>query len=221
MKKIIKQNWHIFLFICTSFIYTGCGLEVQEEFVFDPQTEPQFTFGATTPWEWLQTNPQEEYTYMIAAIKHAGLEAEYSNTSSKRTYFFIKDTGWSDPDKPNTILNREFGSQDILIEDTDPAKLRRVLLYYILSAYVDQGPGNLFTLDAHYTFNTLSPDVNNRIMTLRRDWNYVIGLNYSPDLPAAPSSIATSCKLHNYIFSNGNSVAHIVETSTRLAPFQD
>lgn len=219
MKNRIKQNLYTLLLVCISVVtLSGCDLEIQDNFVFDPETNPQFTFGATTPWEWLQTNPNEEYTFMVEAIKHAGLEAEFSNATSKRTYFFIKDTGWSDPDKPNTILNREFGSQTILIADTDPVKMRNVLLYYILNTYVDQGPGNLFTLDENYTFNTLSPDPNNQIMTLRRDWNYGIGLNYSPDLP--PTTIATGCKLHNYIFSSGNSVAHIVETHTRLVPFE-
>lgn len=221
MKNRMKQKLYTLILICISLVtFTSCDLKIQEDFVFDPEVNPQFTFGATTPWEWLQTNPQEEYTFMIEAIKHAGLEEEFSNTSSKRTYFFIKDTGWSDPSKPNTILNREFGSQTIPIADTDPVKMRNILLYFILDTYVDQGPDNLFTLDAHYIFNTLSPDPNNKIMTLRRDWNYVIGLNYAPNLPAPPSTIGTGCKLHNYIFSNGNSVAHIIETHSRLAPFQ-
>lgn len=217
MKKSIKQNWYIFLLICTASIFTGCDLEVQEKFEFDPETEPQFTFGATTPWEWIKTNPGGEYNYLRAAIIHAGLEEEFSNTTDKRTYFFVKDEGWSS-ERANTILNKEFGSQNILIEDTDPVKLRSILRYYILSTYVDQGPDNLFTLDAHYEFKTLSPDPINNKMTLRRDWNYVIGLNYSPDLPA--ETIATSSQLHNYIFSNGNSVAHIIVTCTRLAPFE-
>ncbi|TXD67590.1 fasciclin domain-containing protein [Polaribacter glomeratus] len=218
MKKTIKQSIYTFLLICTTLVFTGCDLEVQESFVFDPQTKPQFTFGATTPWEWLQTNPKGEYSYMIKAIKHAGLEAEFSNTTDKRTYFLLKDSGWSDASKVNTVLNREFGSQTILIEDTDPVKLRNILMYYILPVYVDQGPGNLKTLDAFYEFKTLSSDPGNTYLTLDRDWNYSIGINYAPGL--SPNALGTRCKLHNYIFSNGNSVAHIIETHTRLEIFK-
>ncbi|PQJ72645.1 hypothetical protein BTO14_04965 [Polaribacter butkevichii] len=194
----------------------GCDLKVQESFVFDPGTSELFTFGAKTPWEWIQTNPGNEYNYLIEAIKHAGLEEEFSNTTSKRTYFLVKDDGWNVIS--NSILNKEFGSNSTLIADTDPVKLRNILLYYIVPQYIDQGPGLLQTLDVNYEVKTLSKDPINNFMTLRRDWNYAIGLNYSEDLPS--TSMATPCRLHNYIFSNGNSVAHILTGHARIAPFE-
>jgi hypothetical protein len=64
----------------------------------------------------------------------------------------------------------------------------------------------------------MSADPGNKYLTLDRDWNYSIGINYSPDLP--PNAIGTRCKLHNYIFSNGNSVAHIIETHARIEIFE-
>tara|TARA_R110002049_G_scaffold186379_3_gene354677 strand:+ start:4699 stop:5346 length:648 start_codon:yes stop_codon:yes gene_type:complete len=211
-----------------AFAVVGCELQPQERFTFNPQTPEQFTFGETTPWEWLQTNPKEEFTYMIEAIKLAGLQDEYSNKTDKRTYFLIKDLGFT---KFNGIFRREYDYlndgaltplQNLNTAVDTPekiTKLRNILMYHILPKYVDQGPDNLFTLDFNYEFPTLSPDPNNKIMTINRDWNYTMRINEDPNLGTG-SKINTDTKLHNYIFSNGNSVAHLTEGYARVEPFE-
>lgn len=215
MKKNIKLKLNAVILVCIAIITFGCDLKPQEKFEFDPATTPQVTFGAMTPWEWIQSNPKNEFNFLIEAIKLTNLQEEYSNTTDKRTYFLLKDFGWTNF---NGIKRREFGNPNVSLADVDPIKLRKILLYYIVPTYVDQGPGHLLTLDANYTFETLSTDPLNQIMTLSRDWNYTIGINNSPVLPT--TKFSANVKLHNYIFSNGNSVAHLLENHVRLAPFE-
>ncbi|WP_158837322.1 hypothetical protein [Polaribacter sp. L3A8] len=115
-------------------------------------------------------------------------------------------------------MNKEFGSNSTQIADTDAVKVKNILLYYIVPKYKDLGSGLLQTLDVNHGVKTLSNDHINNFMTLRRDWIYVIGLNYFEDLPSFAK--VTSCKLYNYIFSNGNSVAHILTRYARIAAFE-
>ncbi|MDW5288145.1 fasciclin domain-containing protein [Formosa sp. PL04] len=217
MKKIIKYRLHIALAICIAFVFTSCDLEPQDKFRFNPETVPQYTFGEKTPWEWLKTNPNDEFSLMIQAVELSDLVEEYSNKTDKRTYFLIKDEGFT---KFNGILKREFGSDTLELTEVDPVKLRKILMYHILPQYVDQGPDNLLTLDFNYSFPTLTKDLGNPNMTINRDWNYVMQLNQDPNLGTG-SKLTTDVKLHNYIFSNGNSVAHLTEGYARVEPFED
>ncbi|WP_158837321.1 hypothetical protein [Polaribacter sp. L3A8] len=83
----MKLSKYTFLLLFVSILFIGCDLKVQKEFAFAPGTSELFTFGASTPWEWIQTNPGNECNYLIETIKHAGLEKEFSNITSKSTYF--------------------------------------------------------------------------------------------------------------------------------------
>ena len=48
-------------------------------------------------------------------------------------------------------------------------------------------------------------------MSISRDWNYNMQLNNSPDFPVGGlGKINSSVGFHNYIFSDGNCVAHIL-----------
>ncbi|WP_417444128.1 hypothetical protein [Joostella sp.] len=218
-KKIYKKGSVLLLFIVT-LGFVSCDLEPQEKFRFDPEVSPQVTFGSTTPWEWLEANPKGEFGFMIEAIKQTGLEGVYDNKTYNYTYFFMKDANWTN--NGAGFFSKEFNLKDTA--DKDPAEVfadpkvdleivKNALLHLIVDKYVDQGPDNLVSLDVHYTFNTLSQDINNKTMTISRDWNYNMGLNGSPDLPTGTlGSINSNVSLHNYIFSDGNCVAHILAT---------
>lgn len=226
MKRINKQfptmtrkgNNTLKIFVCMllTVVLTGCDLELQDGFEYDSQVEPQFTFGETTAWEWLQTNPQGEFDYMIEAIQLTGLEDEFNSASLERTFFLIKDLGFT---HNGGILKQEFGSNSIPLADVDPVKLRNIMMYYILDTYVDQGPDELEVLDVDYNFNTLSEDPNNSYMTVRRTWAHVLNLNKSTDITSATKREGI-VRLHNYIFSNGNAVGHMVDRHVRTAKFE-
>lgn len=215
MKNNIKILKNSILFVCLMLLTMGCDLEVQDEFEFDADVNPQITFEEMTPWEWLQTNPDEEFYYLIQAIELTGLQAEFDVNTNGRTYFLLKDKGWI---KWNGIVNRELG-RDKDLANADVELLTNILKYNIITTYVDQGPDNLITVDKDYPFTTLYPGPEgNNIMTLSRDRNYTIQMNRSPDLSATVKG--TNVKLHNYIFSNGTCVAHLYEDYVKNEPFQ-
>nr|T2KN95.2 RecName: Full=Uncharacterized protein P37; AltName: Full=Polysaccharide utilization locus H protein P37; Short=PUL H protein P37; Flags: Precursor [Formosa agariphila KMM 3901] len=215
--NINKRINTLLLLVITMLSFSGCDLEPQEKFRFDPEVDPQFTFGSMTTWEWLQTNPNDEFGFMIEAIKQTGLQDMYNSKTETYTFFLMKDPNWTN-NGPG-FFSREFNLKNTADRDPkevfeDPAVdldiVRNYLLYLTLPIYVDQGPDHLKTLDLPYTFETLSEDVNNQIMTIARDWNYVMQINDSPDLPTGNlGKINVPVGYHNYIFSNGNSVAHI------------
>ena len=211
------------LFTITSFLgillgtaLTGCDLELQKGTEFDSGVEPQVTFGEMTAWEWLQTNPNDEFDYMIEAIELTGLQDEYNSLTSERTFLLLKDIGFT---HNAGVLKLEFGSASIPLEDVDVEKLRNIMMYYILDTYVDQGPDHLVVVDRDYPFNTLSEDPNNSYLTIHRNWSFNLRINYSEDI-ASETKKSQSVKLHNYIFSNGNAVGHMLERHIRLAPFE-
>ena len=220
-KKVMMKQKTLFtitslLCICLGTLLIGCDLELQKGSEFDSGIEPQVTFGEMTAWERLQTNPNDEFDYMIEAIELTGLQAEYNSLTAERTFFLVKNLGFT---HNAGILKLEFGSASIPLEDVDVDKLRNIMKYYILDTYVDQGPDNLVLVDTDYPFNTLSEDINNSYLTIQRNWSFNLRINYSEDI-ASDTKKSQSVKLHNYIFSNGNAVGHIMERHIRLAPFQ-
>lgn len=216
MKSTIVVKVKTLLFILIATLVIGCDLERRESFEFEDGYGPQVTFGEMTAWEWLQTNPNDEFNYMIEAIELTGLKDEYNSLTSERTFLLLKDKGFTD--KKLGVLKIEFGNKNIPLVDVDVNKLRNIMMYYILDTYVDQGPDNIIVLNTHYSFNTLSEDVNNSYMTIRRNWSFILGINYSDTITTDKKM--QNVKLHNYIFSNGNAVAHILEAHVRLAPFE-
>ncbi|WPR70094.1 hypothetical protein SLW70_09040 [Flavobacterium sp. NG2] len=215
----IKFRLGIFLMsLLVPFTFISCDLEPQKKFKFDSEVTPQVTFGSMTVWEWLQTNPKGEFNFMIEAIKQTGLQDVYNTSTKKQTFFLMKDPNWTN-NGPG-FFSKEFSLRNTANRDpadvfADPKVnldiVRNALLHLILDEYVDQGPNHLKTLDQNYTFNTLSNDVNNKTMTINRDWNYNMQINASPDLPTGGlGKINATVGYHNYIFSNGNCVAHIL-----------
>jgi hypothetical protein len=218
MKTKIKTAIKSVICLCFAVLATGCDLQVQEKFVFDDQVEPQVTFGTMNAWEWIQTNPKGEFTYMKQAIELTGLQSTYSNMTDKRTFFLLKDLAWT---KVPGIMSVEFpGATSLVDPKVNIDKLRNILLYHTITTYVDQGPDNLVTLDKDYPYNSLYTGTKLNIVTIRRDRNYIMVLNQSPALIPSILRKGGSVKLHNYIFSNGNSVAHILEDYIKNEAFK-
>ncbi|MGY6647998.1 hypothetical protein [Wenyingzhuangia sp. IMCC45574] len=209
------------LLLLAALTFVGCDLELQETWEFDSEVAPQVTFGETSLWEWLETNPGGEYNFMIEAIQRTGLVDLYNDKTVNYTFFIMKDGAFTN--NGNGVFSRQFGFRNTASLDPvdvfDDARvdvdiMREILKHLILDQYVDQGPDNLKTLDVHYVFNTLTDDPNNKTMTISRDWQYRMVLNTSPDLITGGNGrINAVTSLHNYIFSNGNSVAHVLPTN--------
>lgn len=232
MKTKIKFAIQYVLVSFLVLLVTGCDLEVKEKFKFDAGIEPQVTFGSKTPWQFIQEQnsfplppvqpapPAEqlpipakinEYLFMKQAIEVTGMQGEYSNLTDKRTFFFLKDVAFIQ------ILTTEFSNAKFIIDPVTATvnplininKLRNILRYHILTTYVDQGPDNLFIVDKDYVFTSLWKATP---MSLRRNINFTIVLNQLVSLNTVALRRGGNCTLHNYIFSNGNSVAHVLTT---------
>ena len=211
MKSKIKLIIKSVCCLCLIVVATGCDLEVHEKFVFDPDTDPQYTFGSTTPWEWIQTDPKGDFSLLKQAIEITGMQAEFSDTSNKRTLFLLKNIGWT---KSGGLFPAELKVTSLTDPKLDINKLRNILRYHIITTYVDQGPDNLYILDKNYFYTSLYyTGTEFDKMSIYRDRNYGMNLNRAPEL--LPTKKGAGVKLHNYIFSNGNSVAHLIEDFVR------
>ncbi len=220
----------IALILLAIFTLSSCDLKVQERFTFNPETDEQFTFGATTPWEWLQRNEQNEFNFMIAAIKATGLEEVYDNKTNNYTYIFLKDSNFTG--NSNGVFAREFNLKNTGRRDPEEVMadsrvdldiLREVLLYFVVTEYVDQSENTrLRSIDVDYEYTTLSNDVNNKIITFSRNRDFNLSINKDPRLLTTPmiGAISANVDLHNYIFSNGNCVAHILKPNRTIRAFK-
>lgn len=222
MKKRILTHLYFSICIIGLIILSSCDLALQEPFEFKEIDETQFTFGETTAWQWLEENPKGEFGYMIECIKTTGLEDEYNTTDQKRTFFLIKDRGFTGS---QGVFTKEFGLRGENIPKIEEIsglpldmklKLKNILLYNILPEYVEQNSKKLLKIETPYTFNTLCTDDNNKTMEIHLTIDVWLRINF---YGKNSKKLYQEIKLHNYIFSNGNAVAHIIEGHVRLEPF--
>ena len=220
MKKRILS--HIYFSICTIcvLIFSSCDLEIQDAFDFKNIDDEQYTFEETTAWEWLQTNPNNQFDYMIECIKVTGLVDEYNSANLKRTFFLILDIGFT---SGSGVFKKEFGNSvpDIdEIEDlseSDIQKLKNILKYNILGEYLEQNSKKILKTETPDRVNTLSEDPNNSYIEIHSTQERYMRMNF---YGRNSNKLYQDVRLHNYIFSNGNAVAHITEGHMRLVPFE-
>jgi len=217
MKRKIKSVLKTLCLVVVTIMTTSCDLEVKEKFVFDDGVEPLETFGSTTPWQWIQGQASKpvvppallpEFSYMKQAIELTGLQNLYNDASTKRSFFLLKDIAWT---KSGGIMATEFpGALSLTDPKVNINKLRNILLYHIITTYVDQGPDNLYVVDKDYSYNSLYTGTILNIVTIRRDRLYTMVLNANSSLITVATRKTANVNLHNYVFSNGNSVGHIL-----------
>lgn len=212
--KIISVIKTLCLVVVTIMV-SSCDLELKEKFVFNPDVDPVQTFGSTTPWQWIQGQTTTivkpatvpDFTFMKRAIELTGLQSVYDDPSNKYSLFLLKDIAWT---KPTTgIMAAEFplAGGSLTHPSVSISKLRNILLYHNITTYVDQGPNNLLVVDVDYSFTSL---YKSTIVTIRRDREYRMVLNASATLIPLTTRKTTTVNLHSYVFSNGNSVGHIL-----------
>ena len=98
-KKVIAPLFYILIVIFVS----SCDLSLQEGFDFEPEVDLTDPYADMTAWEFIQSRNVanddgslngEELDYMIAAIKAAGMENEYSGTDPDRTYLLLNNNAF-------------------------------------------------------------------------------------------------------------------------------
>lgn len=214
-------------------LLTGCDLELQDSENFKPEVNATDPFAKLTAWEFIQTQTaltedgeldSEQFNYMIEAVKRAGFENEYNDTSiTERTYLLLNNNAFTGG---GNIIDLVTGSEEVAEGETpaqvmaraDVNVLRLILQYHIVTTYVAQVP-TLFEYGVNYTFQTLIPGVDG-IIIMRRDERYRIDINTNPaPLPASATSQNEGVRLHNYVFNNG--IGHVIADPVRNQPYPD
>ncbi|MBB4079248.1 hypothetical protein GGR28_001868 [Lewinella aquimaris] len=213
MTTINYTNGSGFLLLCAIFFLSGCDLQRQERFKFEPDIAPQVTFDMTA-LDFIRLDPGDEFNYLDTAITLTGLEAEYSTNADMRTYLLLKDRAFTDGGE---ILQQISGSTSTSmdsLDDTQIERLRYVLRYHIIEAYIENGFDPLEVLYQDYFFQTLIPG-DDGIISINRDDRFRLSVNRSDDLQGTKKG--GRINEHNYIFTNG--VAHLVTDSYRNARY--
>ena len=231
MKTYILNKLRFLPVLSMLILFTACDLELQEGYDFVPEVDAIDPFDDITAWEWVQTRTAlledgslngEEMNYMIAAIKRAGMENEYNNSSIvNRTYLMLNNNAFTGS---GDVIQLVTGSATVGPDETpddvmaraDVEVLKLVLNYHIVDAYVAQIP-TLFQYNVDYLFQTLIPGEDG-LIAMRRNERYFISINNSnAPLPTSATSQSENVRGHNYVFSNG--IGHIIADPVRNQPY--
>lgn len=238
MKIYIK----VLITLCVGFMFTSCELGLQDTYDFKTSAVTVEPYAEMTAWEFIQTQTGldedgelsfEQLHYMIAAIEKAGMEDLYNQTSTTdRTYLILNNaaftggksvirtvTGLSSAD---LLVARETETPEQIFERVDTPekmeKLKTILSYHIVDAYVAQVP-TLAVDETAYIFQTLIPGPDGEISFKRDfDWDVEINSRISP-LPrtAFQGGWNERVRSHNYVFNNG--LGHILNEPVRNKPY--
>ncbi|SMC79614.1 hypothetical protein [Cellulophaga tyrosinoxydans] len=221
--------------LCLSFMFISCDLDLQESFNFEPEVDLTDPHANKTAWEFIQTRTAlnedgsfngEELNYMIAAIKKAGFEDLYNQAvDTSRTYLLLNNnafTGRGDVINivtgSSTVPDGETPEQTMERVDTPEKleKLRTVLRYHIVDAYVAQVP-TLAVAEVRYIFQTLIPG-DDGLIAFNRNSRWSIQINRAPaPLPTSATSQNENVRAHNYVFNNG--IGHFIADPVRNRPY--
>lgn len=201
----------------TLFFVTSCDLPVQPKFEFESEIGELVTFEDQTVLEWMRSdasigaNNNANFDIMVSAIEATGLEDEYNAPNDRRTFLMLNNEAFTANGEIFAVLGVS------AVEDLDAdglERLRTILRYHIIDAYVDQGPEALPVLLVHYFFQTLIPGEEG-VISANRDERFRMNINRADGLPG--NARGTQVRQHNYVFSNG--VGHHIRDYVRNRPF--
>lgn len=235
MKLINIKPTQILLLLAMVFSIAACDFGVQENFEFVPEVDDVDPFDQLTAWEFIQTQTEltedgelngEKLNYFIAAIKKAGFEDEYNQTTTTdRTYLLLNNnafTGGGDiidiVTGVDTIATGATPEETFENVDTpeELETLRTILRYHIVTSYVAQIP-TLFEFNVWYLFQTLIPG-DDGLIAFSRDDRLRVTINRAPaPLPSTALSQWERVRNHNYVFNNG--IGHFIADPVRNQPY--
>ena len=196
---------------------TGCSLPVQPGFEFNSEVGELVTFENQTVLEWMRSDAavsptvNNNFDILVDAIALTGLEAAYSNNSESRTFLMLNNEAFTGGGEIFTVLG--VSALDSL-DEAGIDRLRTILRYHIVDAYVDQGPDALPVLLTNYLFQTLIPG-DDGMVSFNRDERFRMNINRAVGLPGTRRG--TQVRNHNYVFSNG--VGHHIRDYVRTRPY--
>lgn len=197
-------------------VFSSCDLTLQQKVPFKPETPVLANFKNQTAWDWVQTHPQGDFTYMEQAINITGLQNLYSQVDSQRTYLLLKNIAFTQNSGILQVITGSTTGDLTTLNATNIQRLKNLLMYHIVNQYVDQGPDNLKVVFKDYFFQTLIPG-SSGIISIRRDETFNMIFNQSPLLPVTKKGTYRNNALFNYVMKNG--VAHLLSTYIRVVPF--
>ncbi len=201
-------------------IVASCDLELQTVPEFTPEKVEIVNFKDQTVWDWLQTQNTPagtlantgKFDSLNKAIVLAGMQAEFQSTNPKRTYLLLNNSAWIGTAVGK--INRDLtGATGRGMNQIPIAKLKALLSYHIIDAYVDQREA-LPSFREIYMFQSIIPGETGRISAARND-RYSISINSSPILPTTKRAV--NVFRHNYVFKYG--IMHQLAAYVRYAPF--
>lgn len=205
------------MFVLLCFV-TGCDLPVQPKFEFESEIGELVTFEDQTVLEWMRSpesvnpsNSRVNFDIMVSAIEATGLEDEYNDPNDRRTFLMLNNEAFTANGEIFAVLGVD-AIDSLDIDGID--RLRTILRYHIIDAYVDQGPDALPVLLVHYFFQTLIPGEEG-IISANRDERFRMNINRADGLPG--NARGTQVRQHNYVFSNG--VGHHIRDYVRNRPY--
>lgn len=213
---------------------SGCNLELQERFVFEPDVDLTDPFDNLTAWGFFNS-PQalalneegefigDNYNYMAAAVEAAGMIDVYNTPNSGRTFLMLNNNAFLGN---NDVIDLITGSEEVLEGETpeqvmaraDTDVLRLILQYHIIDTYITQNDP-LTEFGVNYEFQTLIPGEAGKIV-LRRDDRLRIDINRNPaPLPSTATGGGNNERVrnYNYVFSNG--IGHSLNDPVRNQPY--
>lgn len=210
-------------------------LPVQENFDFEPEIDAEDPYADGTAWDFIQganaLNEEgsidgDQFNYLAAAIKKADMVEEFDQTgNADRTYLLLNNNAFTGGGDVIAIVTGsdtigENATPEETMERVDtPEKLERlrtVLKYHIIDAYVAQVP-TLEEREIWYLFQTLIPGEDG-LIALKRDhvWRIQINLKGAP-MPETATAQGERVRVHNYIFNNG--IGHQIADPVRNQPY--
>ncbi|QCW99536.1 hypothetical protein FGM00_05210 [Aggregatimonas sangjinii] len=238
----MKKHTKYLLLISFLTLLFGCDLPLQDNYDFNPELNIVDPWKDSTAWEFFnsplaqRTGDEgqflgDNYNYLVAAIEKAGFVELYNQTSNaNRTYLMLNNNAFTGGGDVIEIITGSWDED--LVESETPEetmarvdtpekmeKLRTVLRYHIVDAYVDQIP-TLRETFTQYIFQTLVPGEAGLIAFLRDD-RYRTEINDDRRAPLPFPSSATSqrerIRNSNYIFING--IGHSLNDPVRNLPY--
>lgn len=216
---------------------SGCDLDLNPTYDFNPELTLYDPFADGTAWEFLNSSDanrlNEEgdldgssFHYMVAAIKKAGFEDLYNQTeTTDRTYLLLNNNAFTGGGDVIQIVTgsstvNEGETPDQVMERVDTPekleKLRALLRYHIVTSYITQVP-TLFEYEVDYIFQTLIPG-DDGLIAFRRSTRWGITINFAEaPLPTSATSQPENVFNHNYIFNNG--IGHHLGDPVRNQPY--
>jgi hypothetical protein len=210
---------NIYYLIISAMFLASCDLELQKPYEFVPETPKFVDFKNQNALEFIQTRQTpagtvangENLDSLLKAITIAGLESEFTNTDTNRTFLFLNNTAWVGTTAGKIL--RDIGNVTS-IRAMNIDKLRNLLRYHVVQKYVhqirDTPDYNLF----YYHQSLIVGDPG--LVSFKRDERYYLTINSGPRIPSNTRKGA-SIHRHNYQLKNG--IAHYLNTYVRYVAF--